>query len=271
MPAEHGMLRPTGGDPQQPYHPCLEEKTALIENTVDVPTKYGSMPSFTACPDDPGDFPAIIFYMDAPGFREELCNMARRIAKNGYFCIVPDMYYRLGTIRMDLPRRFEGMSKVIFAAMDHLTNADVVDDTAGLLAYIDAQDKTSPGPVGCVGYCMSGRYIVTVAAHFPTRIAAAASMYGVGIVTEEEDSPHLILDRIRGELYFSFAEVDAHVPEKDITGLKAALAKVDVKHALEIVPGTEHGYQFAERAVYAPVQAEAAWDKLFDLWARNLK
>ena len=244
---------------------------ALIENTVNVPTKYGPMPSFTAVLDAPGDFSAIIFYIDAPGFREELCNMARRIAKHGYFCIVPDMYYRLGTIRFDLPRRNDGMTKVVMAAMDHLTNADIVDDTAGLLAYIDAQDKASPGLVGCVGYCMSGRYIVTVAAHFPTRIVAAASMYGVGIVTDEEDSPHLILDRVKGELYFSFAEVDAHVPDQVIVDLKAALAQHGVKNTLEIVPGTQHGYQFAERAVYAPVQAEAAWDKLFDLWDRNLK
>ena len=96
-------------------------------------------------------------------------------------------------------------------------------------------------------------------------------MYGVGIVSDEEDSPHLILDRVKGELYFSFAEVDAHVPDQVIVDLKAALAQHGVKNTLEIVPGTQHGYQFAERAVYAPVQAEAAWDKLFDLWDRNLK
>lgn len=244
---------------------------ALIENTVNVPTQYGSMPSFMACPDEPGNFPAIIFYMDAPGFREELCNMARRIAKNGYFCILPDMYYRLGTIRFDLARRNDAMSKVVMAAMDHLTNADVVDDTAGLLAFIDAQDKASPGPVGCVGHCMSGRYITTVAARFPTRIAAAASMYGVGIVTDEADSPHLLLGEVAGELYYSFAEVDGHVPDQVIVDLRAALAEHGVKNTLEVVPGTQHGYQFAQRAVYAPAQAEAAWDKLFDLWARNLK
>jgi carboxymethylenebutenolidase len=157
------------------------------------------------------------------------------------------------------------------AAMDHLTNADVVDDTAGLLAFIDAQDKASPGPVGCVGHCMSGRYITTVAARFPTRIAAAASMYGVGIVTDEADSPHLLLGEVAGELYYSFAEVDGHVPDQVIVDLRAALAEHGVKNTLEVVPGTQHGYQFAQRAVYAPAQAEAAWDKLFDLWARNLK
>ena len=58
---------------------------------------------------------------------------------------------------------------------------------------------------------MSGKYITTVAAKFPTRFAAAASMYGVKIVTDQEDSPHLFLDQVQGELYYAFAETDAHV------------------------------------------------------------
>jgi len=134
----------------------------MIEKEVIVTTKHGAMPTFAACPDGPGDYPGIIFYMDAPGIREELRNMARRIAKHGYFCLLPDMYYRLGICRFDIPRRDDGMSAVIRAAMNHLTNARVVDDTAALLAYFDASDKAKPGPVGCVGHCMSGQYITTV-------------------------------------------------------------------------------------------------------------
>jgi len=34
--------------------------------------------------------------------------MARRIAKHGYVCPLPDMYYRLGTVRFDIPRRDMG-------------------------------------------------------------------------------------------------------------------------------------------------------------------
>jgi carboxymethylenebutenolidase len=107
------------------------------------------------------------------------------------------MYYRLGTWRFDVSRRDDGMMGVIRAAMNHLTNARVVDDTAALLAYFDAQDKVKPGPVGCVGHCMSGQYITTVAAGFPHRMAAAASLYGVGIVTDKEDSPHRCSTRSR--------------------------------------------------------------------------
>ena len=73
----------------------------VIEKEVQVVTKHGLMPSFVAYPDSGGPFVPIILYMDAPGIREELRNMARRIAKAGYVCILPDMYYRLGTVRFE--------------------------------------------------------------------------------------------------------------------------------------------------------------------------
>ncbi len=123
----------------------------MIENDVVVITKYGRQPSFAVCPDEPGQFPAIILYMDAPGIREELRDQARRIAKHGYFCLLPDLYYRLGTLRFDIPRRDEAMSVVIRGAMKSLTNVAVTDDTAGMLAFLDAQEKVKPGPVGVKG------------------------------------------------------------------------------------------------------------------------
>ena len=121
------------------------------------------------------------------------------------------------------------MSAVVMASMNHLTNADVVDDTAGILGFLDAQDKCAPGAIGCVGHCMSGQFITTVAAKFPTRIVAAASMYGVKIVTAQEDSPHLLLDQVQGELYYAFAEGDAHVPDHVIPDISAALEKAGYK------------------------------------------
>ena len=244
---------------------------ALIENNVLMTTKYGKMPAFVACPDEAGSFPAIILYMDAPGFREELCNMARRIAKNGYFCVLPDMYYRLGMIRFDIPRRTDEMSVLIKGAMNSLTTELVAEDTAGILAFIDSQDKAKTGPVGCVGHCMSGQHITVAAALFPTRIAAAASLYGVGIVTEDENSPHKMVDKIQGELFYSFAETDGAVEDHEITDLKSALDAAGTNYIMERPADTLHGYMFAERPAYNPVESEAAWGKLFALWERNLK
>ena len=221
----------------------------MIEREVIVTTKHGRMPTFLAAPDGDEQHPGIIFYMDAPGIREELRAMTRRIARQGYFAILPDMYYRLGSLRFDVARRDDAMLQCMLTAMHSLTNAMVMDDTSGLLGYLDSQDKVKPGPVGCVGYCMSGQHITNAAAYFPHRIKAAASLYGVGIITDKEDSPHLLLDRIKGELYYAFAETDRSVPPNIPGDLDKLLSKTNVKYEIKTFAGTEHGFAFPERAI----------------------
>jgi carboxymethylenebutenolidase len=244
----------------------------MIEKDVGVTSRSGIIPCFTACPEGPGSFPGIILYMDAPGIREELRNLARRIAKHGYFCLLPDMYYRLGQLRFDFVRRAEGMRATMAAAMNSLTNALVMEDTAAWLGFLEAQDKVKPGAVGCVGYCMSGRYVTTAAARFPNRFAASASLYGVGIVTDAQDSPHLLIDRIKGEMYYGFAEFDEHVPGNVIPTLRQALDKAGTPYGLDVFPGSHHGFQFPERGeVYETHAAEASWAKILAMWERNLK
>jgi carboxymethylenebutenolidase len=242
----------------------------MYEKEVVVTTRYGHCPTFVACPDGPGPFPGIIFYMDAPGIREELRNMVRRIAREGYFVILPDMYYRLGSLRFDVPRRNDEMVTVMLAAMRSLTNAMVMEDTAGIIGWLDAQDRCGTGPLGCVGYCMSGQHVTNAAAIFPHRIKAAASLYGVGIITDKDDSPHLRLDAIQGELYYAFAERDIHVPDHIAINLDKLLAKTGVKYEIKTFPGTDHGFAFPERPVYSTLAAEETWEKMFAMWERCL-
>ena len=171
--------------------------------------------------------------------------MARRIVKDGYFCLLPDSYYRLGTCRCDVPRRDDGITGVIRAAMNHLTNARVVVDTAALLAYFDAQDKVKPGPVGCVGHCMSGQYITTASARFPPsdgrrglalrgRHRHRQGGFAAPAARQNQGRAPLRLCRDRP------CRVPSHIPGE----LKKALDKADVKHEVEVFPGTQHGCCF---------------------------
>ena len=110
-----------------------------------------------------------------------------------------------------------------------------------------------------------------MSARFPHRMAAAASLYGVGIITDKDDSPHKLLSQIKGELYYAFAETDQSVPAHIPGDLKAALQKTDVKATVEVFPGTHHGFCFPERAVYDTQAAETTWSKIFAMWDRHLK
>jgi carboxymethylenebutenolidase len=47
---------------------------------------------------------------------------------------------------------------------------------------------------------------------YPERVAAAASFYSTWLVSNAEESPHLSLGRVKGELYIACAEHDELAP-----------------------------------------------------------
>ncbi|MCP5178923.1 MAG: dienelactone hydrolase family protein [Pseudomonadales bacterium] len=235
---------------------------------VDIRTSDGAMDCHIAQPDGTGPFAPVILYMDVPGIRQELHDFAARIAREGYLCVLPDLYYRNGRVRFDLARGPEELQRM-FAAGSALTNAMIVSDTRGILDWLSTQAQAKPGG-GVIGYCMSGQFVVSVAGHFPDRIRAAASLYGVRIVTDQPDSPHLLIPRIAGELYLGFAEHDPYVEDHVIPALRSELQKHGVRHTIDIYPGTEHGFCFPQRPAYNEAAAEQAWTAVFEMYQRTL-
>jgi carboxymethylenebutenolidase len=140
----------------------------MPEFHTDVPTADGNMECFAVHPEGPGPFPAVIFYMDVPGIREELRDMCRHIANQGYFCLLPDMYYRDGKVRFDLSKGEEELQRM-FAQGMKLNIAGIMRDTQGMLDYLDS-NPTVRGPTGCIGYFLPRRPLYTAYASLPTRL-----------------------------------------------------------------------------------------------------
>lgn len=246
----------------------------MIERDIEIMTEDGTMPTFYVHPKGGENFPAVIFYMDASGIREELRNMCRRIAEQGYFVLLPDLYYRLGLIRFDPEKRDEnrdeGTMKVVSAARFSINNACIMRDTRSMLRYLDGEPLVSSGPKGCIGYCMSGQYILSATGTFPGQFSAGASLYGLQLVTDQPDSPHLLTSKVKAELYFGFAETDHQVPENVIPDLKAGFDKYGIAYTIDVHPGTHHGFCFPERSIYHKEAAEEVWRKVFYLFKKRL-
>lgn len=87
-------------------------------------------------------------------------------------------------------------------------------------------------------------------------MAAAVPLYGVGIVSDKPDLPHLLLDEIKSELYCVFAEHDLSVPAEVALALGDTRARTDVKSTARVFPSAHHGFWFVERPVYDTLAAE---------------
>ena len=243
----------------------------MIEHHLDIATADGAMNSFVVHPEEGGPFPVVLFYMDAPGKREELHDMARRLAAVGYFVVLPNLYYR-SSRDFWLTERTEPMMARMFSLMATLDAATTACDTRALLQFVDAQASADAARVGAVGYCMSGPFVMWAAAARPDRLRCIASIHGANMATDKPDSPHRTASRIRCVSYFACAEIDRWAPAADIEKLQAALAAAGTPYRLEWYPGAEHGFVFPTRAgVYNRAAAERHWERLFSLFDRTLR
>src|SRR5256885_14021867 len=141
----------------------------MRERTIAIPTQAGQMETFITHPEEGGPFPAVVIYMDIWGVREELYDIARRVGTVGYYCMVPDFYYRNGkrvhfefrnennrTISIN---RLEGQPLREIQARPQLSNQMVMDDTGAILKFLDGAQCVRRGGVGAIGFCMGGGYV----------------------------------------------------------------------------------------------------------------
>ena len=148
----------------------------------------------------------------------------------------------------------------------------IISDFESLLNYAKNDSFCDNSLVGTVGYCMSGPFVFRLAAEFPDLIKSTASIHGVSLFTEDKESPHLFANKITGEIYFACAENDSYAPTEMINKLNDYLKKINIKYKIEIYPGTGHGFVFPQRVgLYDEDAAEKHWERLLDLFNRNLK
>ena len=212
--------------------------------------------------------------MDAPGIREELRTMCKRISRNGYNVLLPNLFYRVGKegeypFNQLLYKNSKKELNKMISTMNNTTNKMIISDTKYIIDYIDNNFENTTG-IGIVGYCMSGRFVVSCGAFYAHKILAIASFYGVDILTENYDSPHLVADKIKGELYLAFAEEDQWVPKDILNKIKDSFSKYN-NCTVEVYPSTKHGFAFPDRNTYVKKAAEIHWKKLIHLFDKNLK
>ena len=184
------------------------------------------MDALLVAPETAGTLPGVIQLTDGLGFRPAHEELSKRIAAGGYAVLTPNIFYR--TTR---PPAFD--SEPDFSserAMTRfreisgpLTPEAMMRDGSAYIDFLSAQPFVTPGPMGVVGFCFSGQFALRTGAAQPDRIVAVASFHGGSLVTDTDQSPHLILPRVKARLYFGHAVNDRSMPADAVEKLRAAL------------------------------------------------
>jgi carboxymethylenebutenolidase len=241
--------------------------------TIDIETKDGVADAHLARPDAEGSFPGVLLLIDAFGLRPRIEEMADRIAAQGFVVLAPNVFYRAGRAPvvsldgLDDPEKRGEIFQQIMPLMQELTTERIVSDAD---AYLGKLEEIARGPVALTGYCMGGRLGWQIAVAYPQRVAALGAFHTGGLVTEAQDSPHLIAGEISAELYFGFADNDHSMPAESIATLEKALDEAGASYVSEVYEGAAHGYTMSDTPAYDEAAAERHFAALSDLLGRTV-
>ena len=246
----------------------------VAETDVSITTPDGTCDAALFAPARAGSWPAVVIFTDALGLRPVFRDMGKRMASAGYVVLIPNPFYRSRKAPV-FTGPFDFASPTDRAKLTEL-RAPITPDTVGrdtlaYLKFLASQKVVKRGSkIGVVGYCMGGPMTMQAAAIAPSKIAAACSFHGGGLVTDKPDSPHLLVPNIKADFYFGVATNDDQREPEAKTRLKAAFDAAKRPARIEVYEGAMHGWCVPGSQVYNAAQAERAWSEMLALYKRVL-
>jgi carboxymethylenebutenolidase len=242
----------------------------MTKSKVEIRTKDGFMDAWIFHPQASGRLPAVILHTDIRGVRPTFIAMAEKIAAQGYFVLLPNLYYRAGPAPVvDPAKTFADVATKTYLTKlkAQLTPSSLHLDHEALLNFLESQSLVHSSHISILGYCMSGAIALIAAADFPDKIAAVASFHGGRLATGDPDSPHLRAREIKATVYLGYASEDSSMSNEMIIKLEHALIDAAVKFESIQYPG-RHGFAVQDSPSYDPISAEQHWLAIFNLLTR---
>jgi carboxymethylenebutenolidase len=239
---------------------------------VEIKTPDGTTDAYFVHP-AAGRHAAVLVWPDIFGLRPAFRQMGKRLAESGYTVLVVNPFYRTKKAptapekaNFDDPET----RKMLMGLAGTLSPATSRTDAQAFLGWLDQQEATdTKRKAGTTGYCMSGRIAIATAAALPDRIGAVASFHGGGLVTDQADSPHLLIPKTKARFLVAIARNDDEKEPKTKDILRDAFAKAGRPAEVEVYPAM-HGWCPPDSAVYDAAQAEKAWARMMALFKESL-
>lgn len=227
---------------------------------------------YLARPAADGSYPAMIVIHEAGGLNDHARDVCRRFANLGFLALGVDLYTREGG-----PPDTSDMQKVL-ARLFAMSDSTALGDLEGAADFLRARPE-SDGKVGCIGFCMGGRFTLLFACS-SDRLDAAVDCWGgfVDRATPQEERtvqrptpPLELAGRLGCPLYAAVGAED-HNPSPEIAArLESALAASPHETQVDVYEGAAHAFFADYRPTYRPGPAAELWRRIVPFLERHLQ
>lgn len=261
-----GWLALAGGIIKIPGMARAEEKGAVISEQVRFEGKGVTLGGYLCRPAGSGPYPGVIIVHENRGITDYIQEVTRNIAKEGYVGLSVNLLSR--SLGADHP----GGSDEAMKALGTLSDADAMADLDAGVDYLKKQPVVFTNSIGCMGFCMGGRFSLLFAAH-RKELKSAVVFYGrtVNKITPlQPKSPVDLAAEMAAPVLGNYGAADAGIPVEDVRKLEEALAKANKRFDIKIYPEAKHAFH-RQGPNHHPEASRDAWKRAVDWLGKYLK
>jgi carboxymethylenebutenolidase len=227
---------------------------------------------YLARPAAPGSLPGMIVIHEASGLGDHIRDVTNRIANLGYVALGVDLYTRDGG-----PPPMDDMQAVM-ARLFAMSDEVALGDLEGAADHLRGRNDAS-GRVGCIGFCMGGRYTLLFACA-SDRLDAAVDCWGgfIDRSTPEERStparptpPLDLAERLHCPLLAAVGAEDQNPSPELGAQLRERAASSGREVTVDVYEGAGHAFFADYRPTYRPGPAAQLWERVVPFLARHLR
>lgn len=235
------------------------DSAGLEAGDVQVPTADGQMPAYRAMPAGNGPFPIILVVEEIFGVHEYLKDICRRLAKQGYCAVAPEIYARQGDLS-----KMTDVQQILREVIAKTPDAEVLSDLDATAKWAAASSKGDANRLGITGFCRGGRVVWLYAAHNPA-LKAAVAWYGPLGGNRTDIQPKNASDvaaELKAPVLGLYGGADTGIPVADVERQRDTARAAGRTVEIVIYPETPHAFHADYRPSYRKQAAEDGWARM---------
>lgn len=250
--------------PSAAQSPIKTGTDGLVAGEIMLPAGDGDMPVYRAMPAGKTGVPVVLVVSEIFGVHEYIADVCRRLAREGYLAIAPELFARYGD-----PRKLANVQDILSGIIARTPDAGVMADLDACVAWAgrNGGDTTR---LAITGFCWGGRITWLYAAHNPA-LKAGVAWYGRLDGEINDRTPKYPLDlaaEFKAPVLGLYGGLDQGIPQDDVDAMKDVLAKAGSKSQIHVYEGAPHAFHADYRPTYRKEPAEDGWKRLLQ-WLRQ--
>jgi carboxymethylenebutenolidase len=247
----------TGDGWVEPMAPDMGNDDGYSNNADDVyilgsdVTYFENITGYFAKPAGQGEYPGVIMIHEWWGLNDNIKDMARKLAAEGYYVLAVDLHKGKVATTPDQARNLTGS----------LNQQEALGNLNAAYAFLESQGATN---IGSLGWCFGGGQSMRLALANP-EIDATVIYYG-NLITDSQN-----LSVIRWPVLGIFGDKDTGIPVEKVNAFEKSLDELSIDNEIYIYPGVGHAFANPTGQNYAPNETKDAWDKTLAFLDRTLK